>query len=443
MRAHPLRTKIDERERVLEQFLEREQQRLALTCLDLARSFSQGGLLIAYGSGPAATDAAHVAVEFMHPVIVGKRALPAVAPSSDPSGAATVQRLGRAGDVALAIAHAPADAEARAFLAAAADRGLLTIALGADRMPADHAFEVPTGDPAIAQEVQETTYHVLWELVHVFLDQPALLETECVTCGDIAVEATVLSTDGTIATVRAGGATEQVAAELVGELSVGDRVLCHAGVALERLAPEDPSGGMLYPFLDGGGESDLETVVADVAASTVRKGADTIELRRALDLVEIERCADAVRAALLAGGRLLTIGNGGSATDAQDVATDALARGWPAIALVNDPATITAVGNDVGFDNVFSRQLIPLARQGDVVLAITTSGSSPNILSALREAHRRGALTCAIAGYAGGRLVDVDGLDHMIRVAGDYVPRLQEAHATAYHLLLDMIGDRP
>jgi D-sedoheptulose 7-phosphate isomerase len=253
----------------------------------------------------------------------------------------------------------------------------------------------------------------------------------------------VLSTDGTIATVRAGGATEQVAAELVGELSVGDRVLCHAGVALERLAPEDPSGGMLYPFLDGGGESDLETVVADVAVSTVRKGADTIELRRALDLVEIERCADAVRAALLAGGRLLTIGNGGSATDAQDVATDALARGWPAIALVNDPATITAVGNDVGFDNVFSRQLIPLARQGDVVLAITTSGSSPNILSALREAHRRGALTCAIAGYAGGRLVDVDGLDHMIRVAGDYVPRLQEAHATAYHLLLDMIGDRP
>jgi D-sedoheptulose 7-phosphate isomerase len=92
---------------------------------------------------------------------------------------------------------------------------------------------------------------------------------------------------------------------------------------------------------------------------------------------------------------------------------------------------------------VFARQLIPLARPGDVVLAITTSGSSPNILAALREGARRGALTCAIAGYAGGRLAELDGLDHVVAVPGDYVPRLQEAHATAYHLLLELIGSRP
>jgi D-sedoheptulose 7-phosphate isomerase len=115
------------------------------------------------------------------------------------------------------------------------------------------------------------------------------------------------------------------------------------------------------------------------------------------------------------------------------------ALGLPGVALVDDVATVTAVGNDVGFDNVFARQLIPLGRHGDVAVAISTSGSSANILTGLEEAHRRGMLTCAITGYDGGRLAELDWLDHLIVVRGDYIPRLQEAHATIYHLLLERL----
>jgi D-sedoheptulose 7-phosphate isomerase len=198
----------------------------------------------------------------------------------------------------------------------------------------------------------------------------------------------------------------------------------------------------LYPFL-AAEEKDLETVLADVSASTVRKGQDVIELRRAIDLDAAIACGRAIRERLERGGRLLAFGNGGSSTDAQDVVGDCLAHGWPAIALTNDAATITAVGNDVGYENVFVRQLIPLARESDIALAISTSGSSPNVVAGLEEAHRRQLLTCAITGYDGGRLRELPWLDHLFVAPSDYVPRLQEAHATIYHLLLEVIGARP
>lgn len=197
----------------------------------------------------------------------------------------------------------------------------------------------------------------------------------------------------------------------------------------------------LYPFLEAE-EHDLATVLADVEASTVRKGEDVIALRRAIDLDAVAACARDVRARLERGGRLLAFGNGGSSTDAQDVALDCTALGWPAVALTNDVATVTAVGNDVGYENVFARQLIPLAREHDVALAISTSGSSANVIAGLEEAHGRGLLTCAITGYDGGRLRELGRLDHLFVVESDYVPRLQEAHATIYHLLLDSVGPR-
>ena len=412
---------VAERERVLTAFLGAEQERLARACHDMARALAQGGVLIPFGTGAAASDAAHVAVEFMHPVIVGKRALPAL-----------VGAEGRAGDVALGIAHRSGDEAVRAFLHSASRRGLLTIAFGAEPMDADHAFAVPSADPTIVQEVQETAYHVLWELIHVFFDHPGLVATSCITCGDVAVEVDVAAVRGTTATVRRGEAREDVAIDLVPDARVGDRLLCHAGVALERL-DADPAA-FLYAA-----EDDLDAVLADVSASTVRKGEDTIGLRRALDLEAIGRLGRAVRSALESGGRLLAFGNGGSATDAADVAGDLRALGLPAAALVDDVATITAVGNDVGFDKVFARQLIPLARRGDVALAITTSGSSANIVAGLEEAHARGALTCAIAGYDGGRLAQLDWLDHLIVVHGDYIPRLQEAQATVYHLIVEQL----
>ncbi len=197
----------------------------------------------------------------------------------------------------------------------------------------------------------------------------------------------------------------------------------------------------LYPFLERG-EKDLATVLADAEASTVRKGMDVTVLRRTIDLGAVVAGAEAIRQRLQRGGRVIAFGNGGSSTDAQDLAADCCELGWPAIALTNDPATVTAVGNDVGFDKVFARQLIALGREADVAVAISTSGSSANVVAALEEAHRRSMLTCAITGYDGGRLAELPWLGHLFVVGSDYVPRLQEAHATIYHLLLDAVGPR-
>jgi D-sedoheptulose 7-phosphate isomerase len=431
---------VAERERVLGTFLEREQERLARCCHAMARAFAKGGTLVPFGTGAAATDAAHVAVEFMHPVIVGKRALPALAPTNDPTRASIAARLLRPDDIALGLAHGAASEAVEGFLATARERAGLTLAFTGSSAPAaaDYAFAVPSDDPDVVQEVHETTYHVLWELVHVFFEHPGLLEDACVTCGDVAVEAEVVALHNGSAVIERDGAREEVAVGLLDEVKVGDRVLCHAGVALERL---EEATDFLYPFL-GSVESDLDAVLADVRASTLQKGRDVIELRRAIDVEAIGRCAADARGRLERGGRLVAFGNGGSSTDAQDAAADCLARGWPAISLTNDVATVTAVANDVGFDKVFARQLIPLARETDVALAISTSGSSPNVVAGLEEANRRGMLTVAITGYDGGRLAELDWLDHLFVVHSDYVPRLQEAHATIYHLLLAEVGAR-
>jgi len=443
---------ISARERALQSFFEREQDRLAGACHELARAFSRGGTLVAFGTGAAATDAAHVAVEFMHPVIVGKRALPAVALTNDATGAARGGRLAGAGDMAVAITHGPPEPALERFLDGARSRGALTFVFGAEGSApaADHVFAVPSEDPDIVQEVHETAYHVLWELVHVFFDQPGLLDEACITCGDVAVEARVVAMRGATAMVESEGAREEVAVELVEGVREGDLLLCHAGVALEKLADADPEAddaddpsGFLYPFLSSSAPADIDAVLADVRSSSLRKAQDAIELRRGIDLDAIRRCAEQVRERLERGGRLIAFGNGGSSTDAQDLAADALSRGWPALALNDDVATITAVGNDVGFDNVFSRQLISLARPADIAIAITTSGSSPNALAGLEEARRRTLYTIGIAGYDGGRLAELEWLDDLFTVHSDYVPRLQEAHATIYHLLLDAIGEAP
>jgi D-sedoheptulose 7-phosphate isomerase len=441
---------ISERERIVRDFFEAEANRLARACHAMARQFSRGGTLIPFGTGAAATDAAHAAVEFMHPVIVGKRALPAISPTSDPSGASTLSRLARPDDIALTISHGGPEAEVEAFLAEARKLGMLTIAMtgaGVQAADAEHAFAVPSDDPAIVQETQETAYHVLWELVHVFFEHPGLLDDACITCGDVAVEARVVAVDEGTATIEKDGAREEVAIDLVEGVEVGDMLLCHAGVALEKVPgstaieeAEDPAG-FLYPFLERE-ETDVDSVLADVEASTRGKAEDVIALRSEIELEAIEGCAAAIHDRLGRGGHLLTFGNGGSSTDAQDLAADALARGWPAASLNNDVATVTAIGNDVGFDKAFSRQLIPLGRAHDVAVAISTSGNSDNLIAGLEEARRRRMLTVGIAGYDGGRMAELGWLDHLFIVRNDYIPRIQEAQATIYHLLLDRIGDR-
>jgi D-sedoheptulose 7-phosphate isomerase len=153
---------------------------IAAACHAVARRFHLGGRLVVFGAGGAGSDAAHVVVEFVHPVIVGKRALPAFALTGrNPAGQLAL--LGEPGDIALGIAADGGDEIADA-MAVAGQAGLLTVALlGGDggRIVrdglAEHTLVVHSADPLVVKEVQVTTYHVLWELVHVFAEQPGVL----------------------------------------------------------------------------------------------------------------------------------------------------------------------------------------------------------------------------------------------------------------------------
>ncbi len=201
----------------------------------------------------------------------------------------------------------------------------------------------------------------------------------------------------------------------------------------------------LYPFLYSG-TSDLEAVLADVRRSTVEKAEEIVALRQAVLAEDGERltgCAAAMVEAFRAGGRLFTFGNGGSSTDAQDVAALFLnpggdARPLPALALTTDAAVVTALSNDIGFDVVFARQLEAFARPGDIALGLSTSGNSVNLIRAFEEAMRRGMLTIGLAGHTGGRLAELEGLDHLFVVPSSSVHRNQEAQTTIYHALWEL-----
>lgn len=150
---------------------------IALACHGMAERFLQGGRLFVAGDSAQRTDVAHVVVEFVHPVVVGKRALPALGLPDVSSGAAaaSLQTMARSGDLLMLLTATPPDRAARDLLARARTLGLVTILLsgasgGGDNL-ADHHFDVPTTDPCIVQETHEFLYHVLWELVHVFFDR--------------------------------------------------------------------------------------------------------------------------------------------------------------------------------------------------------------------------------------------------------------------------------
>jgi D-sedoheptulose 7-phosphate isomerase len=147
--------------------------------------------------------------------------------------------------------------------------------------------------------------------------------------------------------------------------------------------------------------------------------------------------------AFTAGGRLLTFGNGGSSTDAQDLASLFLHGGahpgpLPAFALTNDVGVLTALSNDVGFEAVFARQIAAFGRPGDLAVGLSTSGNSPNLLRAFDEAHRRNLLTVGIAGYDGGLMAELHSIDHLFVVASPSVHRVQEAQTTIYHALWEL-----
>jgi D-sedoheptulose 7-phosphate isomerase len=381
-----------DRERASAVFFDQHAEAIARVCHRMAERFARDGRLVAFGSGPVArSDARHVAVEFVHPVIVGKRALPALALASEggPLAAQVILEVER-DDIAIAFGN---DRETVAATASARLRGCLTIAFS-DVSGAEWEFVAPAGtDAFVRQEITETLYHVLWELVHVFLDNRGLLEGRSA-----------------------------------------------------RPVHDSGASSFLYPFL-GEQEHDLEAIVADVRESVLMKAAETSALRAQIltdGRDELLWAAAELRARLDSGGRLLALGNGGSATDAMDVIADFRAprAGGPArrvLDLTEDTPIITAIANDIGVDAIFSRQVIAHGRAGDALLALSTSGNSPSVLEGLREARKRGMLTIAMVGYDGGAVAREGLADHVIVARSEHIPRIQEAHASAYHALRELV----
>jgi D-sedoheptulose 7-phosphate isomerase len=370
-------------------------ERMARLCHRMAERFARDGRLVAVGAtATARSDVHHVAVEFVHPVIVGKRALPAVG-LTGASGplVGEVELVAEPEDIVVAFGEPGDGPELAAAVAVARARGCLTISFSA--LGAEWELEPPSADPFVRQELTETAYHVLWELVHVFFEHRGLLE----------------------------GRKEQ---------RVHD-----AGAS-----------SFLYPFLSER-EHDLDAVLADVAASAAMKD-DEVSVLRAQTLVDglqtLCAAAAALRECFAAGGKLLALGNGGSATDAMDAVADftgpPAGSGWKprrALDLTADSAILTAIANDIGTEAIFARQVIAYGRRGDALLALSTSGNSLSMIDALAEARRRGLCTIALVGYDGGRVAAEGLANHVVITRSQHIPRIQEAQATAYHVLRELV----
>jgi D-sedoheptulose 7-phosphate isomerase len=379
--ATQIREELLRRNEVCDAFFTREAPRLAEACHEMSRRFLAGGRLLAFGNGPASTDAQHVSVEFVHPVIVGKRALPAL--DLGPDFEARLPVILRPEDMVMGFAIPQGDEAVERALLAARERDALTFALAGET--ADYPFVLPDGDPFVCQEVFEVLYHMLWETVHVYFEH-------------------------------------------------------------REQGHDVGASSFLYPFL-GREEQALESVVEEVQGSMLQKMEEVNGMRAAVAETEvgaISETAAAISERLASGGKIVAFGNGGSATDANDLVIDCVSppSGFepiPAVSLAAEPANVTAIANDVGVEAIFLRQLIAHAGPDDVAIGISTSGGSPNILAALAEARKRGLLTVGIVGYDGGRIVGERLADHAVVVRSDYIPRIQEAQASVYHVLRGLV----
>jgi D-sedoheptulose 7-phosphate isomerase len=381
--AYSLAEQIEERlllrNELFEQYFSAEARRLAEACREMSERFLRGGRLLAFGRGPYATDAQHVSVEFVHPVIVGKRALPALDLSllMQP----WLDAIVRADDMVMGFGPPEGDRDVWAALQSAQARGAMTFALPGPS--GSYALKAATQDPFMHQEMVEILCHTLWETVHVFFEHRELGQ-------DI-------------------GQTE-------------------------------------FPFL-GKQKQETAGVVDDVAASILMKVRDDALLRTRLAKQESEEIAVTaldMNKCLQSGGKLILFGNGGSATDANDWAIDCVMppAGYhpiPAISLAMEPAIITAMANDVGIEVIFLRQMLAQAQPNDVIIAISTSGGSRNIVIAMEEARKRNLMTVALLGNDGGEIYRRGLADHPIIVRSDYIPRIQEVQASAYHVLRDTL----
>ena len=171
----------------------------------------------------------------------------------------------------------------------------------------------------------------------------------------------------------------------------------------------------------------------------------TIEMMRTECMEDISRVAEACRTAIASGHTIYLMGNGGSACDCQHFAAELVGRfqkerqAMAAVAMTTDTSILTALGNDYGFETIFSRQVEALVRPGDLVVGISTSGNSPNIMKALEKANERGAVTVGLTGRSGGKMKAV--CDICICIPSDVTARIQEAHLLVEHLVCQRIEE--
>ena len=203
----------------------------------------------------------------------------------------------------------------------------------------------------------------------------------------------------------------------------------------------------LYPFLNGG-RIDEAALQAGLLESTRRKADDSVEAKRAFFAAHAKQVVEVARSLASVyrkGGRLFCAGNGGSSCDAAHITVEFLhpfTSGRPALAATNfgaDNAMLTAVANDVGFGHVFVRQLIALARAGDALVVVSTSGNSENLLAACAQARKLGMVTIALSGGDGGKLARSADVDHCLTVGSDSIHRVQETHVAIYHIVWDLV----
>lgn len=183
-----------------------------------------------------------------------------------------------------------------------------------------------------------------------------------------------------------------------------------------------------------------------IVAASLRQHAETFEALLSNSVPEIERCAELIFATIEAGNKVLVCGNGGSAADAQHIAAEfvgryeAERRSLPAIALTTDTSALTAISNDYGFERVFARQVEGLAREGDLLIAISTSGDSPNVIAAVMSARRLGCKVVGLTGEKGKKLASL--CDLCVMVPATRTARIQEAHIFIAHVWCEVLDSR-
>ena len=359
-----------------------EKRKLAEACREMSERFLIGGRLLAFGRGPCSTDAQHVSVEFVHPVIVGKRALPALDLSALMQP--WLDAICRPEDIVMGFGPPEGDPEVWSALDSAhssrSDDLLLCLA------PA-----VPTH---CKHRCTTPSFTRNWS------------RSSTTRCGKPCMSSSSIANSG--------------------------RTSAKANSFIPSSEPK---------------KQETSSIVSEVADSILMKVRDDTALRRRLASEESEHIgatALAIHERLAQGGKLIIFGNGGSATDANDWAMDCVMppegrRTIPAISLSMEPANITALANDVGTEVIFARQLMAQARAEDIAIGISTSGGSRNIVMALEEARKRKLLTVALLGNDGGEIARRGLADFPIIVRSDYIPRIQEVQASAYHIILDTL----